>query len=155
SVVRCGNPQSFADPSWPAAKKSYVAQAAAAAHQRQARGRLQRPNEDGAGRTLGLADEVKAPVDAVGAVNVGVAWGPEHHRIAGCRPPVAMRGRIGVVIAPHFDQPAADTVEEQRRPDQVGRHLVNAAAKEGFGQASGHAASLQTSNTVVNRSLTE
>src|SRR5262249_29761545 len=133
-LVRGAIPKTSEAPPWPAAKKPHAVQAAAAAHKRQSRRRLQRPNEDGASRALRLAHEIEAPVDTVGAVDIGVAGRPEHYRMPGGRPAVAMRGRIGVVIGLNFDQPAADTVEQQRRSDQVGRHLVNAAAKKRFGQ---------------------
>ena len=42
----------------------------------------------------------------------------------------AVRRRIGVVIGLDLDDPAADAVDQQRRPDQVGRHLVDAAGEE-------------------------
>ena len=69
-------------------------------------------------------------MDAVGAVDVGVARRAEHHGVARGRPAEAVRGRIGVVIGLDLDDPAADAVDQQRRADQVGRDLVDAAGKE-------------------------
>lgn len=155
SIARCGNSQCLTDPSRPGAKQSHIGQAAAPAHEWQTGCWLERPDQDGAGRAGRLADEVQAPVNAIGAIDVGVARRAEHDRIACRRPAKAVRGRIGVMIRLDFDQPPADPIEEERRPDQVARDLVNAAAEEGFGQASGHAASLQVGNSVVNRHLTE
>ena len=44
--------------------------------------RLERPDQHGARDSLPAAHEVEAPVDAVGAVDVGVAAGEEHRRVA-------------------------------------------------------------------------
>ena len=41
-----------------------------------------------------------------------------------------MRRRIGVMIGLDLDDDAADAVDQQRRADQVGRHLVHAAGEE-------------------------
>ena len=41
-----------------------------------------------------------------------------------------MRGRIGVVIGLDLDNDAADAIDQQRRPDQVGRDLMHAAVKK-------------------------
>ena len=41
-----------------------------------------------------------------------------------------MRCRIGVVIGLDLDDPAADAVEQQRRADQLGRDLMDAAGEE-------------------------
>ena len=35
------------------------------------------------------------------------------------------------MIGLDFDQPAADAVDQEDRPDQIGRDLVNAAAEKG------------------------
>jgi hypothetical protein len=39
-------------------------------------------------------------------------------------------GRIGVVIGLDLDDPPADAVDQQRRPDQLGSDLVHAAGEE-------------------------
>ena len=70
-------------------------------------------------------------MDAVGAVNVGVAGRAEHHGVARGRAAEAVRRRIGVVIGLDLDDQAAHAVEQQRRADQVGRDLVHAAGEEG------------------------
>jgi hypothetical protein len=41
-----------------------------------------------------------------------------------------MRSRFGVMIGFDLDNDAANAVDQQRRPDQVRRHLMDAAAKE-------------------------
>jgi hypothetical protein len=58
-------------------------------------------------------------------------------------PPKTVRCGIGLVIGLDLDDAAADAVEQQRRPDQVGRNLVHAAAEEGSGQTLRHAPSSQ------------
>jgi hypothetical protein len=41
-----------------------------------------------------------------------------------------MRGRIGVVVGLDLDDDAADTLNQQRRADQIGRDLMYAAGEE-------------------------
>ena len=41
-----------------------------------------------------------------------------------------MRRRVGVVIGLDLDDPAADAVDQQRRADQFGRDLMDAAGEE-------------------------
>ena len=51
-------------------------------------------------------------------------------------PAEAVRRRIGVVIGLDLDDPAADVIDQQRRPDQVGRNVVDAAGEERAMEAS-------------------
>ncbi len=94
-------------------------------------GRLEGADQHGACRTRFLADEIDAPVDAVGAIDIGKAGRAEHHLVARRRPAVRMRGRFGVMIGLDLDNDAADAVHQQRRADQIGSDLVHAAAEEG------------------------
>ncbi len=48
-----------------------------------------------------------------------------------------MRRRIGVVIGLDLDDDAADALEQQRRADQIGRDLVDAAGEEFAGEGEG------------------
>jgi hypothetical protein len=41
-----------------------------------------------------------------------------------------MGGRISVVVGLDFDDPSANSIEQQRRPDQIGGDLVNAAGEK-------------------------
>jgi hypothetical protein len=88
---------------------------------------------------LRFADKVQAPVDAVGSIDISIAGRPEHDGVPRGRTAKTVRGRIGVVVGLDLDDPAADAVAVQRGADQVGRHLMHAAAEEGFGQVFGHA----------------
>src|SRR5206468_10717814 len=83
-----------------------------------------------AGGAFLLADEIDAPMDAVGAIDIGKAGWAEHHLVARRRPTEQMRGRIGVMIGLELDDDAADAVHQKRRTDQIGRNLVHAAGKE-------------------------
>jgi hypothetical protein len=65
------------------------------------------------------ADQVQAPVDAVGAVDVGPADRPEHRRVAGGGAVEGVRGGILVVVGLGLDDPSADAVQRQRPADQV------------------------------------
>jgi hypothetical protein len=42
-----------------------------------------------------------------------------------------MRRRLALMIGLDLDNDAADAVDQQRRPDQVGRHLKDVASEEG------------------------
>ena len=74
-------------------------------------GRLDRADEDGAGASLPLADEIQAPVNAVGAVDVGVTRRAEHYGVALGAAAEAMRGGIGVMIGLDLDDDAARALE--------------------------------------------
>src|SRR5262249_55404782 len=82
-------------------------------------------------RAFLLTDEIHAPVDAVGAVDIGKARRAEHHLIPGRRPPKGMGRRIGMMIGLDLDDDPADAVHQKRRADQVGRDLVDAAGEKG------------------------
>src|SRR5437667_11810452 len=104
-------------------------QAAAAAHRANAVGWLKRTDQHGTGRAFLLADEIHAPMDAVGTLDVSEAWGAEHHPVARCRAAERMRGRIVVMIGVDLDDDAADDIEQQRRADQVWWQLMHTAVK--------------------------
>ena len=97
--------------------------AATAAHRGEAVCRLQRPDQDGAGAACFLADEVEAPVDAVGTVDIGIAGRAEHHRVALGAADVGMRCRVGVMIGLNLDDDAAHAIDQQCCADQLGRDV--------------------------------
>src|SRR6266436_8729313 len=130
AVVLVGNPKRFGQLARPRAQQSLIVQSTATAHCGNAMGRLQGADQHRTRRAFLLADEIDAPMDAIGAIDIGNAWRPEHHQIARRRPAERMRGRFGVMIGLDLDDDAADAVNQQSRPDQVGRDLVHAAGKE-------------------------
>ena len=130
AVVRDGDAERLAQPSGSGTQQPLFAQAAPPPHRREAFGRLQRADEHRGRAAFAFADEVDAPVDAVGAVDVGEARRAEHHGVARRHPAIAVRGRLGVVIGLELDDDAAHAVEQQRRANQFGRDLVHAAGKE-------------------------
>ena len=69
------------------------------------------------------ADEVEAPVDAVGAVDIGATRRPEHHRVARRVAGVAVRCRVVLVVGLGLDDRPADAVDEHARADQRARDL--------------------------------
>src|ERR1043165_9263148 len=89
-----------------------------------------RADQHGARRAFRFADEVEAPVNAIGAVYVGKARRPEHHGIALGASAEAVRGRIGVMISLDLHYDTASLAKQQRGADQARRHSVNAAGKE-------------------------
>jgi len=115
------------DPPGTGAQQPQVLEAAAFAHARQSVRRLQRADQH-PGAVPGLAaDEVQAPMDAVGAVDVGVARGAEQRGIARPLATEAVGGRLGAVVGLGLDDAPAHAVDQQRDADQPARHLVRRA----------------------------
>jgi hypothetical protein len=90
----------------------------------------ERADQYGRGVADSLADEVEAPVNAVGAVHVRVARRPEHRRVALRSAAVSVRRRVLVVVRLDLDDHAADAVAEELDADQVWRHVVHGAREE-------------------------
>ena len=90
-------------------------------------GRLERANEDGARDAFLSADEVQAPVDAVGAVDVGVAAGQEHRGVP-LRAPVAEAVRGGIVVVVGLD---LDDHARRRRRRRARRRSAPARPRAG------------------------
>ena len=130
SVVLACDAERLAQPPRPRAQQPVVADSAPGAHRVEPVRRLERSDEDCVRHANVLADEVEAPVDAVRAVHVRVAGRAEHGGVARGLAAVAVRGRILVVVRLDLDDHAADSVDEQRDADQVGRDVVDAAGEE-------------------------
>src|SRR5260370_29674546 len=81
-AVLDGDGECFAELAWSRAQRSLVMQAAPAPHRCNAVGRLQGADQHRAGGTLLLADEIQAPMNAIGAIDIGKAGRAEHHQIA-------------------------------------------------------------------------
>jgi penicillin-binding protein 1A len=91
---------------------------------------LERAQEHGGSRPHVAADDVRAPVDAVGAVHVERPRLAEHGGVA--RRAAAVRVARGIVrgIRLDLDERAADTVDEQPRAEQPAGDLVHVAREE-------------------------
>ena len=99
-----------------------IVEAAAHRHHVEPLGRFERADQHGAGDPLLRADDVEAPVHAVRAVHVRMPSGEEHRRVPrGAPVPIAVPGRILVVVGLDLDDHAADTVDEQLGADQLRR----------------------------------
>src|SRR5258708_1159497 len=129
-VVVAGDAQCLAQASRTGAEPALVRDPAVPAHGRDAIGRLECPDQNGAGAAGGLADEIEAPVNAIRAINIGVAGSAEHYSVAWRAPAIAVGGRIGVVIGLDLDDDPADPTALERGTDQVGSDCVHAARKE-------------------------
>ena len=138
SVVLVGDAERLAQPSRARAQQPLVGDAAPAAHGGEAMRRRERADQHRAGDARRLADEIEAPMDAVGAVDIGIAGRAEHDGIARGRPAKRVRRRIGVVIGLDLDDDAADAIEQERRTDQLGRDRVHAAGEEGSAEQPCH-----------------
>src|SRR5439155_22706646 len=80
------------------------------------------------------AHEVETPMDAVRAVDVGVARRSEHRCVAWGPAAVAVARGIFLVVRLDLDDAAADAVDEQRDADEIRRHLVDAPGEEATSQ---------------------
>src|SRR6266568_3392318 len=106
-------------------------------HGHQSRARLECPDQNRAGDALALADEIDAPVHPIGAVDIGVAGRTEHRCVARRASAETVGRGVLVIISLDLDDPAADAVHEQLRPDQIRGHVVDASRKKGAAKAGG------------------
>ena len=74
--MRAGDPERLREPARAGAEQGRRFQAAALPHPVEPLRRLERPQEDGSAGSLLAADDVRAPVDPVRAVDVQVPGGP-------------------------------------------------------------------------------
>ncbi len=113
SVMLCADPERLRQPSRPSCEQVLVVHAAPCPHTVEASTRLQRAQEHRRAHSVARADDIRAPVDAVGAVHVEAPRRPEHARIprSATSERVARRivGRVGLGL--HDD--AADAVQEE------------------------------------------
>ncbi len=127
AVVRCCDPERLREAAGARAEQARVVEAAPLAHLVEPVRRLERAHERG---RRGAAHQVQAPVDAVGAIDVGVARRAEHGGVAGGRAAERVRGGVLPVVGLDLDDPPAHSVHEQRHADQLGRDVVHAAGEE-------------------------
>jgi hypothetical protein len=129
AVELAGHAECLAEATRARAEKALVVEAAALAHLFETGTRLERAQQHPGAMPGGHADEVEAPVQAVGAVDIGMARRAEHRRVA-CRVSgEAVRGRVGLVVGLGLDDDAADTVDEDPGADQGACHLGRGSAE--------------------------
>ena len=114
---RCG-PAASAWPTLPGTRRQVVAPPPRA-HRLDAVRRLERPDQHRRALARRAADDVDAPVDPVGAVDVEAAGRPEHHLVPRRQPGVAVRRRVVLPVRLGLDHHPADAVDEQRPADHV------------------------------------
>ena len=102
----------------------------AAAHGGKALRRFDGADQDRAGRAGRLADEVQAPVDAIGPVDVDKPGRAEHDAVTLGLAAIAVGGRVGVVIGLELDDHAAHAADHQGRADQLPRHVMDRPVEE-------------------------
>ncbi len=136
-VMPARDAERLGEPSRSRAEQAIRLYPAPGPHGRQSRARLERPDQDRAGDALALADEIETPVHPIGAVDIGVAGRAEHRGIA-CRAPAkTVRGGILVVIGFDLDDPSADAVDEQFRPDQIRGDVMDASREKSAAEERG------------------
>jgi hypothetical protein len=121
--------QRLAEPARPARQQAQVFEPSARLHLLDAVGRLERAHQHGARDAFTVADEVQTPVDPVRPVDVRVPGRTEHRGIAPGEAAVGVARRVLAVVGLDLDDPPAHAVDQQRRADQLGRHLVHAAGE--------------------------
>src|ERR1700730_5591936 len=131
AIMRAGDAECLRQLARTRAQRPLVMQSAPAPHGWDAVGRLKCADQHRAGGAFLFADEIDAPVNAVGAVDIGKTRRPGHHPVARRRPAERMRGRIGAMIGLDLDDDAADAVDQQRRANQIGGDFMDAAGEEG------------------------
>jgi len=120
----------LAEAARPRCEQARVVDRASPAHLVQAVRRLERAHEHRGGDVLSIADEVQAPVDAVRAVDVGMPGRPEHRRVPCGAAAVAVCSRVVAVVGLDLDDGPSDAVDEQRRPDELRRHVEHGPGEE-------------------------
>jgi hypothetical protein len=134
AVLRPRDAQGLAQATRAGAELPHRLDAAPCPHDLQPGGGLDRPDQHGTAQRLGTADGVEAPVQAVGAIDIGVPGWTEHGGIARRTAPMAVRGGILMVIGLGLDDQPADPVDQQPGPDQITRHRHDVAGEEGTWQ---------------------
>ena len=117
----------LAQPARTRAQQTVVRDSASRAHRLEPFNRLERANQHCTRDADVLTDEVQAPVHSVRAVDVRVARGAEHRRVAWSLAPEPVRGGIFVVVRLDLDDDPAD---EQHRADEIKRDFVDRAVEE-------------------------
>lgn len=93
-------------------------------------GGFQGANQNRTGGAFFFANEVHAPVDAVGAIDVKKTRRTEHYHRSWCWPVIGVGRRLRMVIRLNLDNDAPDAIDEQCRADQIGRNFMYAAPEE-------------------------
>src|SRR5690606_40769054 len=101
----------LAYPPGPRAEQPRRIHATARVHGIEAMERLDRPDQHPGPMALFAADDVEAPVDAVGAIHVYPARWAEHRRVALRASAEGMRSRIIAIIGLDLHDPPADALE--------------------------------------------
>ncbi len=116
--------QRLAQPARPGAQESQLGQAPALLHHCQPLQRLYRPQQYTGAVAGRPAHQVQAPVQAIRAVHIGMAWRPKHGRIARRGATKAVRSRVVLVIGLGFHNSPAHAIHQQDCTNQLpGQHL--------------------------------
>src|SRR5690606_36560423 len=126
-VVAFVDRQRLGQAAWSCRQRRYFARAAALDHPLYPPFRLESTDKH---RGSAAADDVEAPVDAVGTIDVGMGRRSEHRRIARGRSREAVRCGIVGLIGLRLDDDAADAADQQRGTQQIGSNLHGGAVAE-------------------------
>lgn len=126
AVVLAGDCKRLRETPGTRAQQERIVETAPRSHLLDAGVRLERAQENRCARSLTFADDVRAPVNAVRAVHVELAWWAEHCRVALRLTAKGMAGRIFWGVCLGFDDHAAHAAHEERATDERGSRLVDA-----------------------------
>ncbi len=152
AVVIEADPDRVGELAGAGAELAHVRAPAAAAHEVDPPGRLERADEDRGGAALGLADGVQQAVDAVGEVDVGAARRAEERRGARREPDVGVARRVVALVALGLDDHSAHAVDQELTADEVARDLVHRPLEEGRAQGAHRSPARSSARTAPARS---
>lgn len=121
--------QRLADSSGTGTEQASIVEPAPRAHDIQPGNRLKRANENPGAMPVRSANEIEAPVDSIGAVDISVARRPEHDQVSPGRATKAVGGWIFMIIRLDLDDSPADPVDQESCPYQGLRHFERRSIK--------------------------
>ena len=121
--------QRLADSSGTGTEQANIVEPAPRAHDIQPGNRLKRANENPGAMPVRSANEIEAPVDSIGAVDISVERRPEHDEVSPGRATKAVGGWIFMIIRLDLDDSPADPVDQESRSYQGLRHFERSSIK--------------------------
>src|SRR5262249_24554451 len=130
AVVLARETERLGQATGPRAEEERVVEPTPRAHPVEPVRRLERPEERTHARPHPAADDVRAPVDAVRAIDVEVPGWPEHRPVPPGRAPKRVTRRIVRLVRLDLDEDPAHSVHEERRADERPRDRLDVVPGE-------------------------
>src|SRR5947209_2104285 len=129
SVMLARDGKRLAKPPRTGAKQTQIVEPASFTHDFDTAARLEWAYQPRVAARL-AANEIQTPMDAVGAIDIGMSGRPEHRRIALRAAAETVRGGLGVIIGFGLDDTPADAIGEHADADEIARHIERASPEE-------------------------